>query len=109
MSSTVARPEEEGKNERHQVNFEDVKPYLTLKVRDKEQKIRFYQSRLKDTRHGREIAGILRPAETVERARTFATHASAEGRDAQATMAAQEIEEAERAQQRQQLSVALAD
>jgi hypothetical protein len=52
--STVARRDEEGKNERHQVNFEEVKRYLSLKLQDKEQKIRFYRTKLKNTRDERE-------------------------------------------------------
>jgi hypothetical protein len=40
--STVARREEIVRNERHQLEFEDVKRYLSLKIRDKERKIRFY-------------------------------------------------------------------
>jgi chromosome segregation ATPase len=128
--STVSRRFEQRKNERHQADFDDVKRYLSLKRHDKEQKIRFYQAKLKDTRQEREdlLAKLqgdfdqLNQAHELELTQLANTlKASTQRRDALATVAAleiqlrREIEEAEqtqkreRAQQSQQLSSALAD
>jgi chromosome segregation ATPase len=129
-SSTGACRAEASRNDAHHFDFEDVKRYLSLKIRDKERKIRFYQSKLKETRQEREdlIARLqaehdsLKQAHELELTQLANTlKASKQRRDALATVAAleiqlrREIEEAEqtlkreKAQQSLQTSTALAD
>jgi chromosome segregation ATPase len=128
--STAARREETSRNGRHFSDFEDVKRYLSLKIRDKERKIRFYQNKLKETRQEREdlIAKLQAEHDSLKQAHeleltqlTNTLKASKQRRDALATVAAleiqlrREIEEAEqtlrreKAQQSLQTSTALAD
>jgi chromosome segregation ATPase len=128
--STLSRRAEQRKNEQHQADFDEVRRYFLLKCRDKEQKIRFYQGKLKEARQEREdlLAKFhadfdqLSQAHKLELTQLANTlKASKQRRDALATVAAleiqlrREIEEAEqtlkreRAQQSQQLSSALAD
>lgn len=130
QQSTLERRAEQKKNADNQADFDDVKKYLTLKMRDKEQKIRFYQNKLKDTRQEREelLARLQAEHEQLKQAHeleltqlTNTLKANKQRREALATVAAmeiqlkREIEEAEqtlkreKAQQSQQLSSALAE
>jgi chromosome segregation ATPase len=129
-AATLARRAEIARNETHQMDFEEVKRYLSLKIRDKERKIRYYQGKLKDTRQEREelIARLqsehdqLKQAHELELSQLANTlKANKQRRDALATVAAleiqlrREIEEAEqtwkreRAQQSKETSNAIAD
>lgn len=124
------RRKEERKDEKHQLEFDEVKRYLTLKIRDKEQKLKFYQNKLKETRKEREdlITKLqaeqdqLKQSHDLELTQLSNTlKANKQRRDALATVAAmeiqlkREIEEAEqtlkreKAQQSQQTSQALAE
>ena len=128
--STLDRRAEQKKDQQHITDFDDVKKYLTMKIRDKEQKIRFYQNKLKDTRQEREdlLARLQNELEQLKQAHeleltqlTNTLKANKQRREALATVAAmeiqlkREIEEAEqtlkreKAQQSQQLSQALAE
>lgn len=124
------RRDEEKKNEKHQLDFDDVKRYLTLKIRDKEQKIKYYQNKLKETRQDREdmITKLQAEQDQLKQSHeleltqlTNTLKANKQKRDALATVAAteiqlkREIDEAEqtllreKAQQRQQISAAVAE
>mgnify|MGYP007106005137 CR=1 FL=1 len=46
-SAVITRRIEQRKDEVHQLDFDDVKKYLSLKIRDKEEKIQFYQNKEK--------------------------------------------------------------
>jgi chromosome segregation ATPase len=128
--STVNRRCEQRKNEQHVADFEDVKRYLSLKIRDKQQKIQFYQDKLRETRQEREnhLAKLQAEFDQLKQAHELEhtqlnnqLKASKQRRDALATVSAleiqlkREIEDAEqtlkreKAQQSQQLSLALAD
>lgn len=125
-----ARRDEEQKDEMHQLDFDEVRRYLTLKIRDKEQKIKFYQNKLKETRKEREDLITRLQAEQDQLKQTHELEltqlsntlkANKQRRDALATVAAmeiqlkREIEEAEqtlkreKAQQSQQTSQAIAE
>lgn len=126
----IARRDEERKNDQHQLDFDEVKRYLTLKIRDKEQKLKFYQNKLKETRKEREdlITKLQAEQDQLKQSHELeltqlsnALKANKQRRDALATVAAmeiqlkREIEEAEqtlkreKAQQSQQTSQALAE
>lgn len=128
--ATKARRVEQRKDQTHIADFDDVKRYLSLKIRDKEAKIRFYQNKLKDTRQEREDLltrlqtehDQLKQSHELELTQlTNTLKANKQRRDALATVAAleiqlkREIDEAEstlkreKAQQSQQTSNALAE
>ncbi|OHS94618.1 hypothetical protein TRFO_10993 [Tritrichomonas foetus] len=130
QTAVVKRRKEQNKNEKHQIDFDDVKKYLSLKIRDKEQKIKFYQNKLKDTRQEREdlITRLqaeqdqLKQSHEYELAQlTNTLKANKQKKDALATVAAMEIQlnreiaeaeatlKREKAQQSQQTSQALAE
>lgn len=128
--STVERRNEQRKNEQHILDFDEAKRYMSMKIRDKEQKIRFYENKLKDTRQEhKDLLERLKSEHTqliqaheLEITQLMNTlKANKQRRDAMATVAAleiqlkREIDEAEqtlkreKAQQSQQTSTALAE
>ncbi|OHT02309.1 hypothetical protein TRFO_07119 [Tritrichomonas foetus] len=128
--STAARRDAQHKNEIHQLDFDEVKRYLTLKIRDKEQKHKFYQNKLKEIRQEREDLISKMQAEQDQLKQnheleltqlTNTLKANKQRRDALATVAAMEIQlkreideaeqtlKREKAQQSQQTSQALAE
>lgn len=128
--ATEDRRAEQRKDHTHIADFDDVKRYLSLKIRDKESKIRFYQNKLKETRQEREdlIAKLQAEHEQLKQSHeleltqlTNTLKANKQRRDALATVAALEIQlkretdeaeatlKREKAQQSQQTSNALAE
>ncbi|KAK8894205.1 hypothetical protein M9Y10_022638 [Tritrichomonas musculus] len=129
-SAVITRRIEQRKDEVHQLDFDDVKKYLSLKIRDKEEKIQFYQNKLRDTRKEKEdlIAKFqidqekLKQAHEVELSQlTNNLKANLQRKEALATVAAMEIQlnreiadaeatlKREKAQQSQQTSQVLAE
>lgn len=129
-SAVIERRNEQKKNEIHQLDFEDVKKFLSLKIRDKEEKIQFYQKKLKETRKEKEdlMAKFQNDQEKLKQAHevelsqlTNNLKANLQRKEALATVAAMEIQlnreiadaestlKREKAQQSQQTSQVLAE
>ena len=130
QDAVVERRKEQVKNDDHIKEFDDVKKYLSLKIRDKEQKIKFYQNKLKETRKAKENLITALKAEQEQLKQNHENEitqlnnvlkANKQRKEAMATVAAMEIQlnkeiheaeatlQRERAQQRQQTSQALAE